>query len=252
MRAQIRPQSRLVSTSSAATTNCGPDRASADPGQITKVIPRVPWYSRLASLRCPMCESRPDSSAVCTFSLSTSTASDPRPPWVAGLMPTLVPSGFAPISGGCGSADRLLRLGVHAQAAGDLPQLRVQVLPLPDPQVVQVLPPAHLAEGVAGQCLRLVGQVLPQPEQGAEVRATDRRTGNAPRSPSPDPPAGTPARRRWPAPRRSPASRAGNRAGCPRPASWPTADPAAARPSTGRSGSAAAGRQRPGPARRAR
>ncbi len=39
----------------------------------------------------------------------------------------------------------------HPEVLGDLPQLRVQVLPLADPQVVQELAAAHPAERVAGQ-----------------------------------------------------------------------------------------------------
>ena len=49
-------------------------------------------------------------------------------------------------------------------------QLSVQVLPLADPQVVEELGAAHPAEGGAGQLALAVGEVVPQREEGEEVR----------------------------------------------------------------------------------
>ncbi len=54
-------------------------------------------------------------------------------------------------------------------ARGDLLELAVQVLPLPDPQEVQELVPAQPAERVAGQGLALGPQVVPQVQPGHEV-----------------------------------------------------------------------------------
>ena len=57
-----------------------------------------------------------------------------------------------------------------AEGTGHLAQLRVQVLPLAYPQVVEVLGAAQLAKLVGGQGFLLFGQVPPQVEVGQEVR----------------------------------------------------------------------------------
>ena len=59
----------------------------------------------------------------------------------------------------------------HAEVAGGLAELPVHVLPLAHPQVVQVLAAAHPAERRRGQLALLVAQVVPERDEGQEVRA---------------------------------------------------------------------------------
>ena len=56
-----------------------------------------------------------------------------------------------------------------ADVAGDSAQLAGEILPLPDPQVMQELLAAHPAECAAGQCFALREQIAPQVEIGHEV-----------------------------------------------------------------------------------
>ena len=56
-----------------------------------------------------------------------------------------------------------------AEVAGDAAQLARQVLPLPDPQVVQELLTAHPAERTAGPLFALLAEIPPQVEVGGEV-----------------------------------------------------------------------------------
>ena len=78
-------------------------------------------------------------------------------------------------TGQCGGVDAVRRRGclvaVQAEFAADLLELGVQILPLPDPQEVQELVPAHPPERVAGQGFLLLAQVVPQPQQGEEIAA---------------------------------------------------------------------------------
>ena len=59
---------------------------------------------------------------------------------------------------------------VDAEAARDLAELRVDVLPLPDPQPVEVLGAAALAELVGRHLAAQVAEVVPEVEVGDEVR----------------------------------------------------------------------------------
>ena len=142
IRATVRANSRLVSTSSAATTQRGGFFASGVPGAMTKRVLRVPRYSRLgrlSPLACSPCNPTWDS----------------RPASSASWMPARRAPG--------GLADR------HAEPAGGAAQLAVQVLPLADAQVVQELALHGAAELVAAQRLLLLAEVAPQVEQGEEV-----------------------------------------------------------------------------------
>ena len=58
----------------------------------------------------------------------------------------------------------------HPEIAGQPLQLALEVLPLADAQVVQELGAAHAAERRAGQLALPLGQVLPQVQEGEEVR----------------------------------------------------------------------------------
>ena len=62
MRAAVRPQSREVSTSSAAITQSGCFLASDDPGKMANRDWRAPRYSRVSRFFCPMWDSNPASS----------------------------------------------------------------------------------------------------------------------------------------------------------------------------------------------
>ena len=216
---------------------------------MTNLVPRVPWYSRPGSSRSPMCDSSPDSSAVCTRSVSTkSTRESAACAWASAAVPgrlASIASGvrstgrrprrrppaaelrpvadrptccgpapfgdsapFGRISGGRATGRRAVLglgypdhgpgLGVHLQPAGHLAQLRMQILPFPNPQVVQVFRPAHSPEGVAGTYFRLIGEIVPEVQRGQEIGLRDRRIGRARRSPAPGPPVGTPGRPGWP------------------------------------------------------
>ena len=68
-----------------------------------------------------------------------------------------------------GHVDLARAAGVDAHLPRDLAQLGVEVLPLPDPQEVQVLPPAQLAELGGRELVLLLLQVLPQQPEGEEV-----------------------------------------------------------------------------------
>jgi hypothetical protein len=57
----------------------------------------------------------------------------------------------------------------EAELATDFLQLGVQILPLPNPQEVQVLLATQPPEGVAGQRLLRLTYVVPKPEQRQEV-----------------------------------------------------------------------------------
>ena len=59
MRAVVRPQSRLVSTSSAAITHAGGFFAKDEPGKMAKRALRAPMYSRESPSFWPMWDSRP-------------------------------------------------------------------------------------------------------------------------------------------------------------------------------------------------
>ena len=133
-----RAHSRLVSTSSAAITHRGGRFASTEPGAMTNVAPRAPRNSRGSRSRKPRCDSRPASTAWWTW--SGWPASEP---------------------------------GRDAEVAGDLAELAEQVLPLADPQVVEVLGPAQLAELVGRQLPLLGPQVVPQGDDRQQVRAGD-------------------------------------------------------------------------------
>jgi hypothetical protein len=65
---------------------------------------------------------------------------------------------------------RRARVQRDADLGGELTELGEDVLPLPDPQIVQVLRLAHPAELVAGQLLLLLFEVRPQVEEAEEVR----------------------------------------------------------------------------------
>ena len=67
--------------------------------------------------------------------------------------------------------------------AGHLAQLAVQVLPLADPQVVEVLGPAQLAELARRQRLLPFAEVVPQPDVARGSRSPRPRSGGAPRRP---------------------------------------------------------------------
>ncbi len=68
---------------------------------------------------------------------------------------------------------RLVGLG-NADVPRDAPQLPDQILPLPDPQIVQELLAAHPAERVARPLLSLLTQVAPQVEVRDEIRVLIR------------------------------------------------------------------------------
>ena len=59
----------------------------------------------------------------------------------------------------------------HAKAAGGGHELRMQILPFTDAQVVQVLHFAHLAELVAGQRFHLPFEVVPQAYESNKIRS---------------------------------------------------------------------------------
>ena len=65
---------------------------------------------------------------------------------------------------------RRRRIGAQPEIGGQALQLGVQVLPLADPQVVEELRAAHAAEGGAGQLALAIGEVVPEREEGEEVR----------------------------------------------------------------------------------
>ncbi|CAB4928564.1 unannotated protein [freshwater metagenome] len=64
-----------------------------------------------------------------------------------------------------------------SEAASDLAELSVQVLPFADPQVVQELGAAHASELIGRQLVSLLPQVLPQLHVRQEVRILDGETG---------------------------------------------------------------------------
>ena len=106
----------------------------------------------------PMCDSRPASSDMCTRSASPAAIPGLARRDVAARARHRPPR-------------RPGRLDDDAQVAGGLAELAVHVLPLADPQVVQVLAAAHPAERRRGQLALLVAQVVPQRHEGQEVRA---------------------------------------------------------------------------------
>src|SRR5215207_10127038 len=137
IRATVRANSRLVSTSSAAATQRGGFFASGVPGASTKRVFRVPTYSRdgrLSPLACsawvPIWDSSPASRDAVTPFSSGSVAS----------APVVMPS-----------------------------RLAVPVLPLADAQVVQELALHGAPELVAAERVLLLGQVPPEVEQAQEV-----------------------------------------------------------------------------------
>src|SRR6201999_168159 len=85
-------------------------------------------------------------------------------PWVARPGRVRVPPVGFPLAVAPGA-------GGQAEVAGRRPELAVQVLPLTDPQGVQVLALAHPAEGRRRQLALLFAQVVPQMQDGQEVRA---------------------------------------------------------------------------------
>ena len=146
IRATVRANSRLVSTSSAATTQRGGFLASGVPGASTKRVLRVPRYSRPG-----------------------------RPGFRRGLDRLQLQADVGQQPGEQRGVDALLvglggRLADrHPEPAGGAAQLAVQVLPLPDPQVVQELALHRAPELVAAQRLLLLAEVAPQVEQRQEV-----------------------------------------------------------------------------------
>ena len=146
--ATVRAHSRVVSTISTAITNGGWVLASDEPGLIANRVPRAPRYSR-------------------------GGRGGAGPPLAAGRLLRCRPGrrGTAARSGRRCAPARSGRPPVarQLQVTADVAQLGVQVLPLADPQEVQVLLPAHPPEGVAGQGSLRAAQVVPQPQVRLEV-----------------------------------------------------------------------------------
>ena len=105
MRALTRAHSREVSTSSADITQRGGFLNSAEPGKIANLALRAPRYSFLSVSFSPMCDSRPASSET----------------W------TRLRVGVLLVERGCPSTCATVRSWL------------IDVLPLADPQVVEVL-----------------------------------------------------------------------------------------------------------------
>ncbi len=143
MRATVRAHSREVSTSSAAITQSGGFLASAEPGKMAKRALRAPEV--LAGL------------AVLLADVGQQ-AGQQRPVDEVGRRPARA-------------------FWVMPRSADDPAQLGVHVLPLADPQVVQVLAAAQPAELARRQLALLLAQVAPQVQEGQEVRASGRRSG---------------------------------------------------------------------------
>ena len=132
--------------------------ARADP-VLPGVFPRDGAATSVASCM-PICESRP--ARIATWMRSPSHSS-----W----SPSVSVSGAG-------------RVHDDAERLGQLAQLRDDVLPLADAQVVEVLRPAHPPERGPRQVPLLVAQVVPQVQVGEQVRGRDRRTGSATGRPS--------------------------------------------------------------------
>ena len=122
-----------------------------------------------------MCESRPASSDMCTRSARSAGKCAPGSASRAGCCGP-VSCGPVFVPGRVRLAPRPhARSGAHGRGRRDadllrrLPQLAVHVLPLPHPQVVQVLAAAQAAERRARQLALLVVHVPPQGEEGEEV-----------------------------------------------------------------------------------
>src|SRR6202012_4607465 len=177
--AAVRPHSRAVSASSVTMTQGGGLRASAESGNSANRALRAPANSisgrrlpRAGALgsvsRIPTCDSRPASSDRCTcWARPAGIGIRPfssRSPSRPGAGRYRAPPFPAPLPAAAGA-------GGQAEAAARRPELAVQVLPLPDPQVVQVLALAHPAEGRRRQLALLFAQVVPQMQDGQEVRA---------------------------------------------------------------------------------
>ena len=131
---------------------------AADPLPMTNRVPRAPRYSRVGRRRLGVpglapragrCSSRSSSSPTCDSSPASAAV------WI------------------CVGTGGLV-VGAHAQVAAGLPELGVQVLPLPDPQVVQVLLAHPAPERVARQLGPRRLEVVPQPQQREEVAALAR------------------------------------------------------------------------------
>ena len=75
-----------------------------------------------------------------------------------------------------GSASRLLSR-LMPERPGQLAELGEQVLPFPDPQVVDELGPAQAAELGGGEFLLLLLQVVPQVQEAGEVRVLVAEAG---------------------------------------------------------------------------
>ena len=69
-----------------------------------------------------------------------------------------------------GPVQKTMNLGVDPEIGGQAMQLAVQVLPLADAQVVEELGAAQAAEGGAGQLALPLGEVVPERDEGEEVR----------------------------------------------------------------------------------
>ena len=135
MRAAIRPYSRLVSTSSATTTQRGGrlrEHRARRQDELRVARARDSRASRLRAARCATAARRA--------------------------------ARRAPASASAGSSGSR-----RCRVAGDAAQLPDEVLPLADAQVVQELLAAHPPERVAGPLLPLLAQVAPEVEVGDEV-----------------------------------------------------------------------------------
>ena len=135
--ATVRARRRLVSTSSAAMTHFGRRRPSPVPGASTNRASRAPRYSLPSGSSIPTCDRSPARSAR----------------WIAGD----------------GRASSASGVDLEPDAERDLAELAVDVLPLPDAEVVEVLAPAHPPERARAERLLLLPQVAPEVEVGHEV-----------------------------------------------------------------------------------
>ena len=145
--ATCRAHSRFVSTSSAAMTHAGGfrDRASSR-GRSTNALPRAPRYSRRSRSRVPTCDSSPASSDLMDVVRMRGVGAEP-----------------------------------HTEVAGGPAELAVQVLPFADPQVVEELGPAQLAELVRRPLLLSRRAGSPTARRATAGRSPARRSGGASR-----------------------------------------------------------------------
>jgi len=172
-------------------THCGGFFASAEPGKMAKRAPRAPANSVSAALPGSWLlvgVLHPDVRQQAGQQRYVHPVRDIRREAGPGLRGLARGAAFGPRG--------------DAQVPGGLPELRAEVLPFPHPQVVQVLAAAHAAERRARQRALLLAQVVPQPEEGEEVRS---RLGEAARAWRPPPrgiPRAVPWDPEWTAPRR--------------------------------------------------